>query len=85
MLCTAEVRDALVALQTQVTTAAACYAWCSAICNLTGKHAANKQLLGEATVRDALVALQPQATTATACQAWCTVICKLTATKDATL
>jgi hypothetical protein len=84
---TVEMRDALVALGPQATTAEACQWWCVAICNLAVNDAAdseaNKQLLGTAALRDALVAMRPRATTAEACQWWCSAICSLTADSEA--
>jgi hypothetical protein len=77
VLGTAAVRDALVALHPLATTATACTEWCSAICNLTTRNAANQNLFGTAAVRDTLVALHPQATTADACQWWCSAISNL--------
>jgi hypothetical protein len=70
ILGAADVRDALVALSAQATTADACYWWCGAICNLAFDEA-NRALFGTAEVRDALLAVQPQATTAAACFCWC--------------
>jgi hypothetical protein len=74
---TAAVRDALLALRSQVTSAEACEEWCSAICNLTASNPANQQLFATATVRDALVALHRLATTPEACVWWAKAIWKL--------
>jgi hypothetical protein len=74
----AEVRDALLAVQPQGTTAGACQWWCLAMKNLLATNTVNQQFIGTAAVRDALVALYSQATTAAACQWWCSAICNLT-------
>ncbi len=76
LIGTAEVRDALPAMQPHVATEDSCVWWCHAIssaCNsceffaMTPDQDANKQLFGTADVRDALVALQLHVTTARAC------------------
>jgi hypothetical protein len=72
------VRDAIVAVRMQATTADACQSWCLLISDLGFVGRGNQQTFGTAEVRDALVALQPQATTATACRQWCTAIVNLT-------
>jgi hypothetical protein len=58
LLGTAAVRDALVALRPQATTAFACQWWCTAICDLTVNNAANKSLLRVDSVRQAHAALE---------------------------
>jgi hypothetical protein len=73
LLGTTVVRDALLALRPQVTTAEACTEWCNVILTL-----ANQQLFATAAARDALVAVQPRATTVAACIKWCSTLCSIT-------
>jgi hypothetical protein len=72
LLGTAAVRDALVAMRPQATTADACAMWCKAMCHLTTDR--NMRMFGTTEVRDALVALGPCATTADSCSWWCRTV-----------